>query len=196
MIIHFLAMQALAQIQSPEVVGCETVGCPNVALTGKCTIANESFIGTGVAPIVSDNTSFPFLSWVQNSRIDNSQLPNNSTNVDVFYLGAPANVSWGNEGTQACAVFFRQVNATFPGQDSGTATGTCASAMQQSCINALTSRAKNLTVDTGKDPCGALQQEFTSNFDDVCSLYTTNNKWQSLSAQGTICICLPLARLI
>lgn len=183
-VICFCTAIALAQDVDPNIVGCSTVGCPNANTTGTCKVANETFIGIGVAPIISDNNSFPSLAWVQGSDSDN-QKASTSTNTDVFYLAAPpGSVFGGTNGTQACALFFRQVNATMPGEDIGTATGTCASAMQQSCIDSLVDRARNLKAADGADACGALQQEFTDNFDDACSSYSTDDKWQGLTTTG------------
>lgn len=183
-VIPICAAVALAQDINPNVVGCSTVGCPSANITGSCKVANETFIGIGVAPIISDNSSFPLLSWVQGSSSEDQKAAI-STNTDAFYLATPPGLAMGGaNGTQACALFFRQVNATMPGDDVGTATGTCVSAIQQSCIDSLVDRARNLKVADGTDACGALLQEFTTNFDDACASYSTGNKWQALTATG------------
>lgn len=166
-----------------SIVGCEAVGCP---LNETCTISNDTLSnGIGVAPIVFDNTSFPSLSWVKGSYIDNSHASDNVTYFDNFYLATPQGQSLGGDDSKACALFFRRFNASFPGPigEAAFSTGTCPDAIQQSCIDALTKRAAALDVANETDACGALQQAFESNLDSECSQYAFGAPWQDLNAQ-------------
>lgn len=166
-----------------SIVGCAAVGCP---LNETCTISNDTLSkGIGVAPIVSDNTSFPSLSWVKGSYIDNSQVPANVTYFDNFYLATPQGQSLGGSDSKACALFFRRFDAAFsvPLTETPDATGTCPDAIQQSCIDALTKRATDLDVANETDACGALQRAFETNLDSECSQYALGDSWQSLNAE-------------
>lgn len=166
-----------------SIVGCDAVGCP---LNETCTISNDTLsTGIGVAPIVTDNTSFPSLSWLKGSYVDTSQLPANAVYVDNFYLATPQGQSLGGNDSKACALFFRRFNAAFPGPigQAIDATGTCPDAIQQSCIDALTKRATDLDVAKEADACGALQQAFESNLDSECSQYAFGDSWQDLNAE-------------
>lgn len=166
-----------------SIVGCEAVGCPR---NETCTISNDTLSnGIGVAPIVSDNTSFPSLSWVKGSYVDTSHSSDNVTYFDNYYLARPQGQSLGANDSKACALFFRKVNATFPVPfaEIADATGTCSDAIQQSCIDALTKRATDLDVANETDACGALQQAFESNLDSECSQYAFGAPWQNLNAE-------------
>lgn len=174
---------SMAEGTDNSIVGCDAVGCPK---NNTCTISNDTLsTGIGVAPIVSDNTSFPSLSWVKGSYLDDSQAPANAVYVDNFYLATPQGQSLGSDGAPACALFFRKFNAAFPGPigETADATGTCPDAIQQSCIDALTKRATGLDVANETDACGALQQDFESNMDSECSQYAFGEQWESLNAE-------------
>lgn len=115
----------------------------------------------------------------------------NATFTDAFYLATPPSPDTqqilSDSEVPACAVFFRRVNATFPGSDTSlaSATGTCASAMHQGCIDALTRRASQLDVGNSSSSeavCARLQAEFEQNLDAECAQYAYGlDAWQDVS---------------
>lgn len=83
-------------------------------------------------------------------------------------------------------MFFRRVNATFPGGAAASATGTCANALRQDCIDALTRRAAQLDAGdaVAQDVCAKLQAEFEKTLDGECAEYAYGqDKWQDVSSQ-------------
>ncbi|RYP71058.1 hypothetical protein DL769_004771 [Monosporascus sp. CRB-8-3] len=171
-----LAGLSSAQELSSTIVGCADVRCPNLedSTDNVCTLVNRTFGDIGLARIPTDMAE---LSWVRGNNITDDEGERRITSS--FYLGAPFELDTGD--TRACAAFFHQSTARFPGDHVDTAQGTCEQAgVDSACLDALVARARALRVENGEDACEKLQEDFLDNLDRECRGLAGTDRWESV----------------
>ncbi|CEL08523.1 hypothetical protein ASPCAL11672 [Aspergillus calidoustus] len=172
------------------IVGCTDVSCPNDGWDS-CTVADNTFVGVGLARIADIPSSLSGLSLVKGVNISESGDPDSSTHgadetrpyKSVYYLGTPSNLD--NSALSGCAVVFNdpptrhfeepKINGSSVNVDTRAATGSCPDVIEQSCINALTRQARELDYgragsnSTGSgSPCDALERALRDNAPKEC----------------------------
>ncbi|KAI1378583.1 hypothetical protein F4677DRAFT_411307 [Hypoxylon crocopeplum] len=202
------ALAAAAAVQAQDlnqtIVGCVEVDCPAAAdnVNDNCTVADTgSFPFIGLTRVPTSNTALAGLSWVKGfSIIDSSEGRNFHSS---YYLGTPPALSL-NSSTGGCAVFLHGAEGElhFGGQNdtTDTAQGTCASAMGNSCVDALVSRARSLvegyTRDSNRpsisDACAQLQSDLEDSMDDAC-LPISRGSWSNFTGVALTGDGAPLA---
>ncbi|RYP48264.1 hypothetical protein DL768_005817 [Monosporascus sp. mg162] len=171
-----LARLSSAQELSSTIVGCADVHCPNLedSTDNVCTLVNRTFGDVGLARIP---TEIEELSWVRGNNITDDEGERIITSS--FYLGTPFELDTGD--TRACAAFFHQSTARFPGGHVDTAQGTCEQAgVDSACIDALVARARALPIEDGEDACERLQEDFLNNLDRECRGLAGTDRWESV----------------
>ena len=185
------------------IAGCAEVDCPTSgnSTSADCKVADRNIVAIGLAnldvPLGNDFT------WTQGVEVyENltSDGPSNRAFEKNFYFGSPqgfnltANAT--SSGYGACALFFTQVSdkVAFDGDNIVQSTGTCNDALNQNCVNALTSLAtdaaslKNSTINnpSTQDICQSVQENLVNNMPSECVTFSTGDKWQGLKVQGMI----------
>ncbi|KAL2783731.1 hypothetical protein BJX66DRAFT_317969 [Aspergillus keveii] len=172
------------------IVGCTDVSCPNDGWDS-CTVADNTFVGVGLARIPDIPSAISGLSLVKGVNISESGDPDSSTHgadetrpyKSVYYLGAPSELD--TSALSGCGVVFHdpptrhftepKVNGSSVNVDTRAATGSCPDVIAQSCIDALTRQARGLDYDragsnsTGSSsPCSALERALRDNAPEEC----------------------------
>ncbi|RYP08680.1 hypothetical protein DL765_008703 [Monosporascus sp. GIB2] len=176
-----ITLAALAGLSSTQelsgtILGCADVRCPNLedSADNVCTLVDRTFSDIGLVRIPTDVEE---LSWVQGNNITDDEGERRITSS--FYLGTPFELNTGD--TRACAAFFHESTARFPGGDVDTAQGTCEQAgVDIACIDALVARARALRVEDGEDACEKLQEEFLAKLDQECRGLAGTDRWESV----------------
>ncbi|RYP76958.1 hypothetical protein DL770_007132 [Monosporascus sp. CRB-9-2] len=174
-----LAGLSSAQELSSTIVGCADVHCPNPedSTDNVCTLVDRTFGDIGLARVPTDIEE---LSWVRGNNITDDEGERIITSS--FYLGTPFELDTGD--TRACAAFFHQSTARFPGDHVDTAQGTCEQAGVDSvCIDALVARARALRIEDGEDACERLQEDFLDNLDRECRGVAGTDRWESVTVR-------------
>ncbi|KAJ0421247.1 hypothetical protein BJY00DRAFT_300919 [Aspergillus carlsbadensis] len=188
-----LAQGSSSDLPDP-IVGCTDVSCPNDGWDS-CTVADNTFVGVGLARIADIPSALFGLSLVKGVNISESGDPDSSTHgadetrpyKSVYYLGTPSNLD--TSALSGCAVIFNdpptrhfeepKINGSSVNVDTRAATGSCADVIEQSCIDALTRQARE--VDYGSagsnstggssgsgSPCSALERDLRENAPEEC----------------------------
>lgn len=185
------------------IAGCAEVDCPSSgnSTSADCQVADRSTVVIGLAnldvPLGEDFT------WTQGIEVyDNFDSDGSSKRVfeKNFYLGSPqgfnltANAT--NSGYGACALFFTQLSdkVAFDGDNIVQATGTCNDALNEDCVNALTTLATHAAslpssiIDNSstQDICRTLQRSLINNMPSECITFSNGDKWQGLEVQGMV----------
>ncbi|RYP40015.1 hypothetical protein DL767_001949 [Monosporascus sp. MG133] len=156
----------------------ETVTLAALAGLSSAQELSSTIVGTfgdiGLARIPTDIEE---LSWVRGNSITDDEGERIITSS--FYLGTPFELDTGD--TRACAAFFHQSTARFPGDHVDTAQGTCEQAsVDSACIDALVARARALRIEDGEDACERLQEDFLDNLDRECQGLAGTDRWESV----------------
>ncbi|KAH7140220.1 hypothetical protein B0J13DRAFT_608645 [Dactylonectria estremocensis] len=176
-----------AQSLDDTIVGCSVVGCPaseTNSTANDCRVVDKNFTVIGVSRIpVNASSELSGLTWVQGVTTEDSE--DERLFEKTFYLGTPADVDIGDVG--ACALFFTDTKSVaFNGTNDAESQGTCQEAMTESCVSALTARAKDIDYDdlTVDEACSKLKEEFEDNLDSACKPFAGSNSWPGLSVKA------------
>ncbi|KAL3461193.1 hypothetical protein BJX64DRAFT_289569 [Aspergillus heterothallicus] len=184
---------ALAQNLSADIVGCTDVACPNDGWDS-CTVADNTFVGVGLARIADAPSSLHGLSLIKGVNISESGDPDSSTHgadetrpyKSVYYLGTPSNLD--TAAFSGCAVVFNdpptdhfdtpKINGSSVNVDTRAATGTCPDVIEQSCIDALVRQAREVdygsaganstSSNSSSSPCSALERALLNDAPEAC----------------------------
>lgn len=182
--------------QDSDLVGCKAVSCPIEGTEDRCTVAEDTFLGIGTAPIPDVPSSLEGLSLVKGvNRTDGDEFRS------VYYLGTPPDIDIND--LAGCAVIFNDPPAkTFqypkelagPKDDNGethnvtdtaAANGACSEVIDQACIDRLTEQARSIVNDADGDSCAQLEDELNSSSFDECS-----SSWLGSSTLGNLTVTL------
>ncbi|RYP63338.1 hypothetical protein DL771_009323 [Monosporascus sp. 5C6A] len=156
----------------------ETVTLAALAGLSSAQELSSTIVGTfGDIGLARIDTAIEELSWVRGNSITDDEGERRITSS--FYLGTPFGLDRGD--TRACAAFFHQSTARFPGDHVDTAQGSCAQAsVDSACIDALVTRARDLRIEDGEDACEKLQEDFLGNLDRECRGLAGTDRWESV----------------
>lgn len=185
------------------IAGCAEVDCPTSgnSTSAYCQVADRNTTVIGLAnldvPLGNDFT------WTQGVEVYDSSTSNGTLKrvfEKNFYLGSPqgfnltANAT--SSGYGACALFFTQLSdqVAFDGNNIIQSTGTCKDALNEGCVNALTTLATHaaslpssiLNNSSTGDICKSLQASLVDNMPSECVTFSNGDKWQGLEVQGMI----------
>lgn len=154
-----------------SLIGCEEVSCPRAyGDTDTCTVANEVFMGIGLAPVPDVPCSLTGISLI---KAVNASTYGKSEFRTVYYLGTPPDLDLG--GLEGCAVFFHDSAALFKpeGEDVRATRGVCRDVIEHECIDELPKQARNSVSDWNKEPstehpCKALRDDLWDSPVDGC----------------------------
>lgn len=185
-----------------DLVGCKAVSCPTEGAEDLCTLAQDTFLGIGTAPIPDVSSSLEGLSLVKgvNLTIGDGEASENTREFNsVYYLGTPSGLEVRN--LAGCAVIFNDPPAkTFqypkkpagPRNDHGesrnvtdtaAASGPCSEIINQACNDRLTKRARDIINDADGDACAQLEDELRNSSFDECS-----DSWHTSSSLGNLTV--------
>ncbi|KAH7166431.1 hypothetical protein EDB81DRAFT_878780 [Dactylonectria macrodidyma] len=182
-------IQGISNAQSFDdtIVGCSVVGCPaseTNSTANDCRVVDKNFTVIGMSRIpVNASSELSGLTWVQGVTAEDSE--DERLFEKTFYLGTPSDLDIGDVG--ACALFFTKTNSVaFNGTNDAESQGTCQEAMTESCVSALTARAKDINYDelTIDEACSKLKGEFEDNLDSACKPFAGSNSWSGLSVKA------------
>ncbi|KAK3291325.1 uncharacterized protein B0H64DRAFT_45997 [Chaetomium fimeti] len=182
-----LASAVLASVHgaSADILSCADVDCPVTEGTtsATCTVGDKTFNSIGLTSLDTDVDRLRGLSWVKAVGARNVSTEERAFDQS-FYLGTPDDFDF--EDTGACAVFFTEVSESvrFGDEDPRTSQGTCGQALSDSCVSALTDRARRVDFNglRGRRACERLQQEFNDNLDSACSNAASGSNWSGIRA--------------
>lgn len=186
--------------QDSDLVGCKAVSCPIEGTEDRCTVAEDTFLGIGTAPIPDVPSSLEGLSLVKGVNLTVGEGKENAYEFkSIYYLGTPSDLEVND--LAGCAVFFNDPPAKIfqyptelagPKDDNGeaqnvtntaAASGTCSKVIDQACIDRLTERARSIIGDADGDGCAPLEDELNSSSFDECSA-----SWLGSSLLGNLTV--------
>jgi hypothetical protein len=183
----------LAQELEATIVGCAAVDCPIVENSTEtdCQVVDYDFRAIGLSRIpFEEDSPLRGLSWVKGVNQESLVTDNNNNDMTTlfhqrFYLGTPGDLDI--EGTRACAVFFNHVSDEVQFDDTSLdGQGTCAEALSEPCVAALSERARSIDYDglSIQEACSRVQAEFSGNMDEECIRYAGTSNWADVEARG------------
>ncbi|KAK4244328.1 hypothetical protein C7999DRAFT_35329 [Corynascus novoguineensis] len=185
-----LASAALATVRSAraEILSCADVECPipnpNVT-SATCTVADKTFNAVGILNLDTGVDSLKGLSWVKAVAAEDTGERERIYD-QTFYLGTPEDFDFDDTG--ACALFFTEVSdrVTFGDGDVRNTQGTCGQALSDSCVSALTDRAKKVDLKglSRRAACEKMQKDFSDNLDSACSAVAQGDRWTGIKAKA------------
>ncbi|KAL2194406.1 hypothetical protein P885DRAFT_43191 [Corynascus similis CBS 632.67] len=160
------AALAIAHSARAEILSCADVECPipNPNVTSStCTVADKTFNAVGIL------------------NLDTGRIYD-----QAFYLGTPEDFDFDDTG--ACALFFTEVSdrVKFGNGDVRNTQGTCGQALSDSCVSALTDRAKKVDLKglSSRAACEKMQKDFSDNLDSACSAVAQGDRWTGIKAKA------------
>ncbi|KAL5332127.1 hypothetical protein BJX70DRAFT_185577 [Aspergillus crustosus] len=171
-----LSFQAQAQQDLPEIiVGCNDLDCP-LDDTYQCHLDDTTYTDVGLARIADTPSSLDGISLLKAVHVADADQINETGPDDTvpyrsaYYLGIPESIS--TEDISGCAVIFNDNPGQFDGDDAKSSVGDCMEVMEESCADALVSRA----AEIGDGNCDAFGRELRGNAIDECRDFAGEGK--------------------
>lgn len=177
-----LVLTSLAQDLSSTLVGCEDVACPQTdGHDYTCTVADDRFVGIGLARIPSVPDAYSGVSLVKGVNVsiagpDQSTDDQDREYKSVYYFASPSGLDLTTLG--GCAVVFHSTvgGPQFNGTNTAEDQGTCSDVISQSCIDALTDRARGFGSNDTSNACDSLRDDLKNNTIDACANLSGDGK--------------------